>query len=72
MKKDKIIESEPTTVWSTPFYGEIEYEMPKAYAKQLLATRKGDDQHSNPQKFLCDIVNTEFRIKGYCTRVVLV
>ena len=58
-------------VWSTPFYGEIEYEMPRELAKQLLATRKGEDQHSNVQKFLCSVVNLEFGIKGYCTRVVL-
>ena len=42
-KMKKNIENESKTVWAKPFYGEIEYEMPKELAKQILATRKGGE-----------------------------
>lgn len=72
MKTTKLIEPKDNTlVWTKPYYGGIEYEMPKELAKSILATRKGEDQHSNVQKFLCGVVNSEFGIKGYCTKVIL-
>ena len=38
---------EPTnkSVWSKDYYGPIEYEMPKELAKQILATRKGEEKN---------------------------
>ena len=69
MSISKNIENESKTVYARPFYNEIEYEMPKELAKQLLATRKGTDQNMNPQAFLCKVVNEEFRIKGNCVKV---
>lgn len=41
-------EPENKSVWTKPFYNEIEYEMPKALAKELLATRKGEERNMHP------------------------
>ena len=51
------------------YYGAIEYEMPKEMAKQILATRKGEERNMHPQEFLKKIVNTEFGILGNCVKV---
>ena len=69
MNKD--IENNTKSVWAKPFYGEIEYEMPKELAKQILATRKGTDQNMNPQEFLKKVVNEEFGLKGYRSNVIV-
>ena len=66
----KKIENESKSVWAKPFYGEIEYEMPKELAKQILATRKGADQNMHPQEFLRKVVNEEFGLKGHCVNVI--
>ena len=68
----KNIENESKSVPAKPFEGDIEYEMPKELAKQILATRKGADQNVHPQEFLCRVVNEEFGLKGYCTRVITI
>ena len=65
-------EPENKSVWSKPFYGPIEYEMPKAMAKQLLAERKGADRNMHPQAYLRKIVNEEFGIKGNCIKVTTI
>ena len=70
MAKNKNIEPESKSVWAKPYEGEIEYEMSKEMAKQILATRKGADQNVHPQEFLCRIVNEQFGLKGNCTRVL--
>ena len=70
MAKNKNTEPESKSVWAKPYEGEIEYEMSKEMAKQILATRKGADQNVHPQEFLCRIVNEEFGLKGNCTRVL--
>lgn len=62
-------EPENKSVWTKPFYNEIEYEMPKALAKELLATRKGEERNMHPQAFLCKVVNEEFGLLGNCTKV---
>jgi hypothetical protein len=67
MKKN--IENESKTMWAKPFYNCIEYEMPKALAKEILATRKGADRNMRPQEFLCKVINEEFGIKGNCVKV---
>jgi hypothetical protein len=68
---NKNIENDTLSVWAKPFYGEIEYEMPKELAKQILATRKGADQNMHPQEFLKKVVNEEFGLKGYCSNVIV-
>jgi hypothetical protein len=68
---NKNIENNTESVWTKPFYGEIEYEMPKELAKQILATRKGTDQNMHPQEFLKKVVNEEFGLKGYCSNVIV-
>lgn len=60
---------ESKSVWSKPYYGGIEYEMPKAMAKELLKTRKGAEQNLPVNEFLRNVVNMEFGIKGYCVKV---
>ena len=69
MNISKNIDNESITVYAKPFYDEIEYEMPKELAKQILATRKGTEQNMHPQAFLCKVVNEEFGIKGNCVKV---
>ena len=62
-------EPESKSVWTKPFYNEIEYEMPKAFAKEILATRKGEERNMQPQTFLCKVVNEEFGLLGNCVKV---
>lgn len=50
--------------------GGFEYKMTKNMADMYLKERKGPDKNKHPQEYLCDIVNSEFGIKGTCTRVV--
>ena len=70
MSKQK--ENESKSVWAKPYEGAVEYEMSKQMAKEILATRKGADQNVPPQDFLCRVVNEDFRLKGYCTRVITI
>lgn len=63
-------ENASKTVYARPFEGDVEYEMSKEMAKQILATRKGADQNVHPQEFLCRVVNEDFGIKGNCVRVL--
>ena len=48
--------------------GYIEYKMSKTMAENILRDNKGK---GNPQKALCDFVNTQMGIKGYCVRVIV-
>ena len=50
--------------------GFIEYKMPEAMAKAYLNERTGEEKKMRPNDFLCKIVNEEFGLKGYCTRVI--
>ena len=61
--------SETNTMWTKPYYQPIEYEMPKEMAKQILATRKGEERNMHPQEFLKKVVNTEFGLLGNCVKV---
>ena len=65
-------ENESKSVWAKPWYGPIEYEMPKEMAKQILAERKGTDRNMHPQEYLKKVVNETFGIKGNCIKVTLV
>ena len=62
-------EPENKSVWTKPFYNDIEYEMPKGLAKEILATRKGEERNMQPQAFLCKVVNEEFGLLGNCIKV---
>ena len=64
-----IKEPENKSVWAKPYYGTIEYEMPKEMAKQILATRKGEERNMHPQEFLKKVVNEEFGLLGNCIKV---
>ena len=48
--------------------GYIEYKMPREMAEAILKSRKGNDPKEN-QIFLCKVVNEQFGLKGYCTKV---
>ena len=65
-------DAESKSVWSKPYYGPIEYEMPKAMAKMLLAERKGGDRNMHPQAYLRKVVNEDFGIKGNCVKVTVI
>lgn len=65
-------EAESKSVWTKPFYGGIEYEMPQQMAKMLLAERKGSDRNMHPQEYLKKVVNEDFGIKGYCVKVTTI
>ena len=44
--------------------------MPEAMAKAYLNGRTAEEKKMRPNDFLCKIVNEEFGLKGYCTRVI--
>lgn len=46
--------------------GLIEYKMPRLMAEEIL---KG--KTSNPQEILCNYVNENCGLKGYCVRVLV-
>ncbi len=48
--------------------GIIEYKMTQALADTLV---KGARNKSNPQQILCDYVNSELGLKGYCVKVIV-
>ena len=50
--------------------GDIEYKMSKELALSYLGNRKGDDKKKDAQEYLCEIVNTQFGVKGNCIRVL--
>lgn len=50
--------------------GFVEYKMPEAMAKAYLNERSAEEKKMRPNDFLCKIVNEEFGLKGYCTRVI--
>lgn len=68
----KVKDSESKSVWTKPYYGEIEYEMTKTMAKELLNERKGADRNMHPQQYLQKVVNETFGLKGYCTNVITI
>ena len=54
----------PADVYAEP----IEYKMSKQMADGIIKDAKGK---GNPQVLLCDFVNTQFGLKGYCVRVIV-
>ena len=64
------MENKMNTYKTTYGYGEIEYNMTAAMAKELLRSRKGTDANMHPQAYLCKFVNEQLGVKGNCVRVV--
>ena len=50
--------------------GFIEYKMPYKMAKAYLDGRNDSQKRIHPQKFLVDVVNQEFGLKGQCVKVI--
>ncbi len=57
---------------SKPYLGKgyIEYKMPKASILDLLNNRNKAEEKIDPQQYLCDYVNNELGLLGYCVRVI--
>lgn len=64
--------NESKSGWAKPYYGGIEYEMPKLMAKEILNERKGADKNMHPQAYLCKVVNETFGLKGNCVKVTTI
>lgn len=52
--------------------GLIEYQMGRAMMEDILDLRKGKEKGIDPQKWLCDYVNDQMGLIGYCIKVVAV
>ena len=48
--------------------GSFEYKMPKAMATIILKADKSNKTH---QEILCDYINTQYNLKGTCTKVII-
>lgn len=66
------IEDYKGSVWAHPFYNNVEYEMSREFAREILKTRKGNELNIPPQKFLCDYVNRTFGVKGNVVHVITI
>lgn len=51
--------------------GLIEYHMGKEMAEDILDLRKGKEKGIDPQLWLCNYVNEELHLIGYCTKVII-
>lgn len=51
--------------------GLIEYQMSKGMAEDILGNRFGKEKNINHQKYLCDFVNDQMGLIGYCIKVVI-
>lgn len=49
--------------------GYIEYLMPVEMAQNILDERSGADAKKDPQKYLCEFVNEQYNLLGYCVQV---
>lgn len=51
---------------------EVSYSMSALMAKELLDQRKGvEEKKMRPQEYLCQVVNEQFGLKGYCIEVII-
>ena len=48
--------------------GYFEYKMSKTMADAIIRSTK---EKKNPQTILCDFVNTQLGLKGYCLKVIV-
>lgn len=46
-----------------------EYTMSATLAQELLKKRKGEDKKKEPQKYLCDYINSTVCARGVCVGV---
>ena len=46
------------------------YKMPETMAKEYLANRRGEEAKIHPSQYLCDVVNSNFGVKGQCIEVI--
>lgn len=55
-----------------PFFGKdfVEYKLPKEAILDILNNRNKADEKIDPQKYLCDYINEECGLLGYCIRVI--
>lgn len=51
--------------------GLIEYQMGHAMAEDILDLRRGKEKGIDPQKWLCDYINDQMGLIGYCIKVVI-
>lgn len=51
--------------------GYVEYKMSKQMADVILKEAKANKVKKNPQEVLCDFVNTQMGLKGYCVKVIV-
>lgn len=73
-KNTNFAKKETAKYWypDDPYLGKefIEYKMPKAAMLDLLNNRNKVEEKIDPQKYLCDYVNNECGLLGYCVRVI--
>ena len=48
--------------------GYVEYKMSKALATELI---RKDSKKRRPQEILCEYVNMEYGLLGYCVKVIV-
>ena len=48
----------------------IEYKMSEQMARELLKARKGEAAKMRPNDYLCQYVNENFGLIGYCVKVI--
>ena len=52
--------------------GSVEYQMPIAFAQEILKARKGEEKNMRPQDFLVKYVNEECGLLHNCVRVITI
>ena len=52
--------------------GSVEYQMPEAFAKEILKMRKGSDKNMKPQDYLIKYVNEDCGLLYNCTKVTVI
>ena len=69
--RTRVKPTNPADMPEIEFPAYIEYQMPTAMAQAILDERTDAEAKKDPQKYLCDYVNTQYNLLGYCVRVVL-
>lgn len=73
-KNTNFAKKETAKFWypDDPYLGKdfVEYKMPKAMIIDLLNSRTKAEEKIDPQKYLCDYINYEYGLLGYCVRVI--
>ena len=66
--KDYGSKNEPTVPAPDVCAGTVEYTMSKLMADEIL---KASKSNKTPQEVLCNYVNSECGLKGYCVKVIV-